>query len=129
MFILLTSFLFFPVNKGATNIFKGWCDLIQDPVGGAQKKHGGRERRYHGYLRQIDRCSQEAIRDPHKRPRKVSRKPPPPCIEIDRILSFPLKKMKLSNLYMYYFLPLRCILQRSLIVVAIFQKPMTFFSS
>ena len=44
------------------------------------------------------------------------------------LLSFPLKKMKLSNLYMYYFLPLRCILQRSLIVVAIFQKPMTFLS-
>ena len=65
-------FSFFLVDKGAANIFEGWCDLVQDPVGGAPAKHGGGARRHHGYLRQIDRCSQEAIRDPHKRPRKVS---------------------------------------------------------
>ena len=63
------------VDKGAANVVEGWCDPVQGAVGRAQKKHGGGERRHHGYLRQIDRCSQEAIRDPHKRPGKVRQVP------------------------------------------------------
>ena len=59
------------VDKGASNLVARWCDPLSRTPGRTPKEHGGREGRYHGHLRQSDRCLKEAIRAPHQRPREV----------------------------------------------------------